>query len=67
MKLSTVSLKILETFKSLQKNLIIMDIMDLCLLPFYCILFNCCLESVIKVLLAEVVLANPTILEPIGV
>ena len=67
MKLYAVSLKILETFKSLQKKLIIMDIMDLCLLPFYCILFNCCLESVIKVLLAEVVLENPTILEPIDV
>ena len=57
--------KTLKTVKCLPKILFNIYIMDLCLLPCFCILFKRRLESVTKVFISEVVMAKLKVLEPI--
>ena len=66
-KLSAVSAETLTTLKYLLKIFFNMDIMDLCLLLCFFILFKSWLASVMKILLSEVVPTNLKISDPIEV
>ena len=65
MKIGDVSGKTLKTVACLPKILFNIDIMDLWLLLCFCILFKRRLETVTKVFMPEVVLANLRIPETI--
>ena len=58
MKWSAMSVKTLKTLKCLPYIFFNMDVMDLYSMSFFCILFNSRLESIIKVLPSEVILAK---------
>ena len=58
MKLTAVSAKLLEIVKWLSRILFSIDITDLCILPSFCILVERRLESIKKVFMSKVVLAN---------
>ena len=63
-KFTAVSAKTFKTVKCLPNVLFSIDIMDPYLLPCFYILFKRRLESVTKVFMSEVTLANFKILEP---
>ena len=65
MKFTAVYSKMLKTVKRLPNVLCNIDIVDLCLLPSFCIFFKRRLESVTKLFMFEVVLANFETSEPI--
>ena len=65
MKFAVMSVKTLKTVKCLPKTLFSIDVMDLYLLSCFCIIFKRRLESVTKVFMSEIVLANFKISEPI--
>ena len=66
-KFAAVSVTTLKTVKCLPKILFNTDIMNLCLLTCFCILFKRRLERVTKVFMSEVVLTNFKFAEPIDV
>ena len=65
MNFAAVSTKTLKTVTCLLKSLFNIDILDLCLLPCFSILFKRQLETVTKVLMSKLVLANLKFSEPI--
>ena len=58
MKFAAVSAKALKTVKCFPKILLNTYIMDLCLSPYFCILFKMQLESAANVFMTELVSAN---------
>ena len=64
MKLYAVSVKTLKILKYLQQIFFNMDIVDLCLLPSFCIIFKTPLENVTKVSKSKVILENLKISGP---
>ena len=65
MKFAALSGKALKRVKYLPKNLFKTDIMNLCLLPCFCINFKRRLETVAKVFMSKAVLANLKISKPV--
>ena len=65
MKFAAVSAKMLKTVKCLAKILFSIDILNLCLPPYFCILFKRRLQSVTKVFMSKVVLAKLKIPQPV--
>ena len=65
MKFGAMSAKTLKAVKCLPKILFNIDIRDLWLLTYFCVLFKIRLESVTKVFTSEVFLTNLKVSEPI--